>query len=67
MEENSNFIHIQKTMSVHQCVKYIHLFVTELAEHKLSNQILLIDLCFNFIAFSLLSQCMYFKIVVYNY
>ena len=67
MNENSRFIHILKTIRVHQCVKNTLQFVPELAEHKLSNQIVLINLCFSFIAFSLLSQSMYFNIVIHNY
>ena len=38
MNEYSRFIHILKTIRVHQCVKNTLLFVTELAGHKLSNQ-----------------------------
>jgi len=54
-------------MSVNQCEKHILLFVTELVVNKFSNQILLIDICFKFIILRLLSECMYFKIVVCNY
>ena len=67
MNENSRFIQITKNIRIHNRVKNILQFLPALAGHQLSNQIVLINLCFSFIAFSLLSQSMYFNIVIHNY
>ena len=67
MNENSRFIQITKNIRIHNRVKNILQFLPALAGHQFSNQIVLINLCFSFIAFSLLSQSMYFNIVIHNY